>query len=103
MIGWVAPVPRTASTSCCIPALWYDPAEVATVHPDFQHGQLIELGSLYRSNTTPGSAAKYVATELQNVGEFAASAIGGTSRPSGASRPDSSRMTAMPCWCSRLT
>ncbi len=53
MIGWVAPVARTAFTSDCIPAVFQagDPVE----QPLSQHDQLMSCGSLKRSNSTVGS------------------------------------------------
>src|SRR5579884_1372681 len=65
--GWVAPVERTALSSCCMPAAC-QPDEVR--HPLSQHDQEMSWGSLYRSKTTPGSDLKVVATEVQNAGEW---------------------------------
>src|SRR3954468_12626 len=62
----VAPVERTAFTSCCMPAV-FQPSEVR--QPSRQQRHEMPCGSLYRSKSTAGSLRKAVATERQKAGE----------------------------------
>src|SRR3954454_15864505 len=77
-MGCTDPVRRTASTSCCMPATSYAPSlPCHTVQPRSQHFHPPDqFGSLNRSKMTARSLRNVSATDVQNLGESAASGIG---------------------------
>src|SRR5205823_1372264 len=111
-----APLARTASTICCMPAERHTvptPSPGAIAQPSRQHAHgsdvsalaALTFGSLYRSKITAGSALNVVATDDQNAGAWSASAmtscrVAGTVPGAAQCR---SRITNNPCWCSRAT